>query len=261
MKYFYLGTSEVRWLGQANVPLFISHRRLAPRKSFPRALTGWALDSGGFTELSMYGQWRTTARDYNAAVWRYDQEIGNLQWASPGDWMCEPEQIARTGLSVREHQRRTIDNFQELQDLWPGPDWDVPYVPVLQGWTPDDYRRCVHMYYAAGVDLSDCFLVGVGTMCRRQASAEIDVILSTIQRHDPDIPLHAYGLKLSGLKRYGHRVLSADSMAWSWAARMSEPLPGHTHAACNNCLPYALAWRERVLDITPSGQMSLFDAA
>ncbi|WP_409430254.1 hypothetical protein ACJEIK_21530 [Mycobacterium sp. SMC-16] len=42
---------------------------------------------------------------------------------------------------------------------------------------------------------------------------------------------------------------------------MSEPLPGHTHAACNNCLPYALAWRERVLDITPSGQMSLFDAA
>lgn len=65
MKYFYLGTSEVRWLGQANVPLFISHRRLAPRKSFPRALTGWALDSGGFTELSMYGEWRTTARDYN----------------------------------------------------------------------------------------------------------------------------------------------------------------------------------------------------
>lgn len=56
MKYFYLGTSEVRWLGQANVPLFISHRRLAPRKSFPRALTGWALDSGGFTELSMYEQ-------------------------------------------------------------------------------------------------------------------------------------------------------------------------------------------------------------
>lgn len=170
MKYFYLGTSEVRWLGQANVPLFISHRRLAPRKSFPRALTGWALDSGGFTELSMYGQWRTTARDYNAAVWRYNQEIGNLQWASPGDWMCEPEQIARTGLSVREHQRRTIDNFQELQDLWPGPDWDVPYVPVLQGWTPDDYRRCVDMYYAAGVDLSDCFLVGVGTMKHRGRS-------------------------------------------------------------------------------------------
>lgn len=145
MKFFYLGTSEVRWLGQANVPLFISHRRLAGRKSFPRALTGWALDSGGFTELSMYGEWRTTAREYNAAVWRYDQEIGNLEFASPNDWRCEPSQRAHTGLTVLEHQRRTIANFQELQDLWPGPDWHVPYVPVIQGWTPDDFKRCVDM--------------------------------------------------------------------------------------------------------------------
>lgn len=112
-----------------------------------------------------------------------------------------------------------------------------------------------------GVDLSQCFLVGVGTMCRRQASAEIDVILSTIQRHDPEIPLHAYGLKMSGLRRYGHRVTSADSTAWSYQARRGAPLPGHTHQKCNNCLEYALAWRERVLAIKPSAQMSLFDAA
>ncbi|MCF6391235.1 hypothetical protein [Mycobacterium sp. SMC-4] len=261
MRRFYLGTSEVRWLGQANVPLFISHRRLAPRKSFPRALTGWALDSGGFTELSMFGEWRTSARDYTAAVWRYDQEIGNLEWASPQDLMTEPEQLARTGLSVREHQRRTIANFQELQDLWPGPAYDVPWVPVLQGWTPDDYRRCIDMYYDAGVDLSQCFLVGVGSICRRQGTAEIDVILSTIQRHDPEIPLHAYGCKVTGLKRYGHRITSADSLSWSYQARRSAPLPGHRHAACNNCLTYALAWRERVLAVRPSGQMSLFDAA
>lgn len=197
MKYFYLGTSQVNWLGTASVPLFLSHRRLATRKSFPRALTGWALDSGGFTELSMYGEWRTTACQYNAAVWRYDQEIGNLEWASICDMMCEPEQLARTGLSVREHQRRTIASFQELQDLWPGPDYDVPYIPVLQGWEPEDYQRCVDMYYDAGVDLSQCFLVGVGSICRRQATAEIDVILSTIQRHDPEIPLHAFGCKLT----------------------------------------------------------------
>ena len=65
--------------------LFVSHRRLAARKTLPRAAAGWALDSGGFSELSLYGRWRTTARHYNAAVRRYDDEIGKLEWAAiPG---------------------------------------------------------------------------------------------------------------------------------------------------------------------------------
>ena len=39
----------------------------------------------------------------------------------PQDRMCEPEQLAITGLTVEEHQRRTVDNFVELRDLAPGP--------------------------------------------------------------------------------------------------------------------------------------------
>jgi hypothetical protein len=31
-------------------------------KGLPR--TGWALDSGGFSELSLYGGWRTTPEEY-----------------------------------------------------------------------------------------------------------------------------------------------------------------------------------------------------
>ena len=55
------------WLAHVGVPLFVSHRRLARRKTLPRARSGWALDSGGFSELSLYGGWRTTAEDYVAA--------------------------------------------------------------------------------------------------------------------------------------------------------------------------------------------------
>ena len=32
-------------------------------KTLPRARGRWALDSGGFSELSLYGEWRTSARD------------------------------------------------------------------------------------------------------------------------------------------------------------------------------------------------------
>jgi hypothetical protein len=160
---FYLGTHMPQWLKKLDVPLFVSHRRLAGRRTLPRARAGWALDSGGFTELSMYGRWHTEARDYVAAVRRYAEEIGNLEWAAPMDWMVEPAMLAKTGLSVRDHQRRTVENFLHLRELAP----DLPFIPVLQGWTIEDYLRCVDRYAAAGIDLTSYPTVGLGSVCRR----------------------------------------------------------------------------------------------
>src|SRR5207248_3954856 len=85
---FYLGTHQPAWLARdLGVPLLVSHRRLASRRSLPRATGPWALDSGGFTELSLYGKWRTDVHAYVAAVRRYSREIGNLDWAAGHDWM------------------------------------------------------------------------------------------------------------------------------------------------------------------------------
>ena len=100
---FYLGTHMDGWLAHVGVPLFVSHRRLARRKTLPKARTGWALDSAAFSELSLYGGWRTTPEEYVAAVKRYDREIGQLEWAPGQDWPCESDMLARTGLSVEEH--------------------------------------------------------------------------------------------------------------------------------------------------------------
>jgi len=69
----------------SDVPLFLSRRWLAGRKSLPRARGPWALDSGGFTELSTYGRWTLTPVDYAAEVRRYAGEIGNLAWAAAMD--------------------------------------------------------------------------------------------------------------------------------------------------------------------------------
>jgi hypothetical protein len=63
-------------------------------------------------------RWTTGGRQYVAAVRRYDEEIGSLERAAPRDLICEVAVSQRTGLSVREHQRRTVDNFVELQMLW-----------------------------------------------------------------------------------------------------------------------------------------------
>ncbi len=239
---FFLGTHQPGWLCRLDVPLFVSHRTLRTRKRLPRARCRWALDSGGFTELALYGTWRTSLGEYVEAVARYQAEVGLLTWASPQDWMCEPSMLERTGLTVAEHQARTVDNYCTLRQAAPG----LPFIPVLQGWNLDDHLGCVQRYATAGVDLGACPLVGLGSVCRRQASGEIGRIAAELTALG--VRLHGFGVKYRGLADYADSLDSADSLAWSYAARRRPPLPGCTaHINCANCPRYALAWRERLL--------------
>jgi hypothetical protein len=239
---FYVGTHRPSWLPRTAVPLFVSHRQLGNVRRLPRAAGMWALDSGGFTELLLKGRWEVTELSYVQAVRRYRDEVGGLAWAAPMDWMCEPVMLARTGLSVIEHQRRTVGNLLRLRELAP----DLPIVPVVQGWDLPDYVGCVEMYARAGVDLCREPLVGVGSVCRRQATSEIEAIMGALVAMG--LRLHGFGVKVRGLRRYADHLTSADSLAWSYRARRSSPLPGCTgHKNCANCLRYALQWRERVV--------------
>jgi hypothetical protein len=248
---FYLGIHEPAWMPRTSAPLFVSRRRLARRTSMPRAAGRWALDSGGFTELSMGGSWSVSARQYASEATRYQAEIGGLDWAAPQDWMCEPSILRRTGLDVAEHQRRSIDSAVELRSLAP---W-VPWVPVLQGWTISDYLRHVEAYEARGFDLRTEPIVAVGSVCRRGSQSEVARILRTLS--DLGLRLHAFGVKLSAVGEVGEIIVSSDSMAWSYRARRSPPMPGHRHRSCANCLDFALMWREMVLART-TRQMELF---
>jgi hypothetical protein len=254
---FYLGTHEAHWLWNtaADFPLFVSHWRLARYKTLHPATSPLAIDSGGFSALRDCGTWPITPAEYVRAIARYDRELGHLDWAAPMDWMCEPAIIhggtvsgmrfAGTHLSVNEHQHRTVENFLQLRELWPAEsDEDCPFMPVLQGWTVDDYQRCAEMYGAAGVALEEYPLTGLGSVCRRQGTGEIGHL---VEMFTPWLALHAFGVKTLGLMAYGHRLTSADSLAWSYDARRSAPMPGHTHKNCANCLPYAARWRDRTL--------------
>ena len=241
---FYLGVHHPAWLARTTTPLFVSEKRLEGRKSFPRAAGTWALDSGGFSQLMSASGWPDGAEArYVAHVRRYRDEIGNLAWAAPQDWMCEPFMLAKTGLSVAEHQRRTVENYLTLRAL----DDSLPFVPVLQGWERDDYLRCIDRYMAHGVNLTESVRVGIGTVCRRQGTIEAERIVRSVRAALPGARLHVFGAKITGLPRYADCLASADSMAWSYHARRVPPLAGHTHQNCANCLPFAELWYERVL--------------
>jgi hypothetical protein len=238
---FWLGSHMPGWLGRTDVPLMVSHRTLSKRKSLPRARAPWVLDSGGFSEISLFGEWRTQPREYVAAVRRYINEIGSLEWAATQDWMCEPWIVEKTGLSIIEHQARSVSSFLDLTQRAP----EMPWLPVLQGWEADDYLHHRDMYEAAGVRLTALPLVGIGSVCRRQSvRGTIDVL---VRLSADGIQLHGFGLKTIALRSLSSFLASSDSLAWSYVARREKARCGNPSATCANHMHYALSWRDQVL--------------
>ena len=204
--------------------------------------------------LTEDGEWDMTPAGYVAAVQRYAGEIGRLEWAAPMDWMCEPAVRAKTRKTVAEHQALTVGNSLRLRHMAPG----LPFVPVLQGWELDDYRRCADLY-DRHVDLTREPVVGLGSVCRRQATRQIATIVATLA--DEGIRLHGFGVKTKGLAIYGADLVSADSMAWPAAGRRVKGCGRAHHRNEASCFHYAAAWRKRVLSSLQFQQLTLRSAS
>lgn len=192
----------------------VSYQRLRGRVSdiHPQR---WMLDSGAFTEVTAHGGYRDAPEVYAAAVARWAR-CGQLVAAVAQDYMCEPFVLARTGLSVAEHQRLTIERYDALRALVPA---HIHLMPVIQGYLPEQYAAHVAAY---GERLRPGMWAGVGSVCKRNASArDILAVLLAVRRARPDLRLHGFGVKTTALQSAEVRGLlhSADSMAWSFAAR------------------------------------------
>jgi hypothetical protein len=174
------------------------------------------LERAAFTEVTTHGQFLRPPEEYAEQVERWSR-CGNLVAAVSQDYMCEPFALERTGGTVEAHQEATVERYDALRGLV-----DSAYVlPVLQGWEPADYARHVRMY---GARLANGMWVGVGSVCKRNTnSGEVAAVLSAVLTERPDLRLHGFGLKVTALAdaRVRDRLHSADSMAWSYAARKS----------------------------------------
>jgi hypothetical protein len=301
---FYLGVHHPNWLwsGDMDCRLFVSHARLRTRKTpFPRAIVPeWALDSMGFTMLRDNGRWTVSPRMYAEYVLRYDAEIGRLAWAAPQDRMCERPIIdggvvdgqVYTGTRqfldplghlsyeqlVTEHQKETVLNFKELEEIWREfrrvgkASRNSPFKPTLQGipGDPESYLDCAQMYEDAGVRLSDYSLVGVGSVCRIQAEPLIGHLARGLA--ELNLPFHWFGLKLAGIPEVWPTIASSDSQAWGVHARRDPRLEGCTHvrvrgkyvgqpSTCANCPRYARLWHGKVISLISSLEARDLEAA
>lgn len=209
-----MGLHQPSDAAKVNLPAFISVHRLATRKS-DFQVGDWILDSGAFTTISKHGGYPEPVSAYAKHVRRW-VDCGHLLAAVAQDYMCEPHMLAKTGLTIADHQRLTIERYDALI----AEDVGVYVMPVLQGYAPADYVSHVRQY---GERLKLGMWVGVGSVCKRNGDpGAIRAVLHTIKAARPDLQLHGFGVKTTSLADHNVRSMlySADSMAWSFADRM-----------------------------------------
>lgn len=192
---------------------FVSVNRLATRKG-DFAAGEWIMDSGAFSTILKHGGYPEPVEAYAKQINRW-KSCGTLLAAVAQDYMCEAGMLKKTGLTIADHQRMTIERYDALVGLVP----DVYIMPVLQGWTPADYVRHLRAY---GDRLKAGAWVGVGSVCKRNSNPmSVFIVLSAIKDARPDLRLHGFGLKITALSSPYIRELleTSDSMAWSFAGR------------------------------------------
>jgi hypothetical protein len=223
---FYVGLhqpSDAKHVDRA----FISFNRIKDRKK-PIGAKSWIMDSGAFTEISHHGKFRTSVNEYAGKInhWGHDP---TLLAAVAQDYMCEPFIVQKTGLSVADHQRLTIERYDALLPLVRR----VYVMPVLQGYDPQEYVSHVRQY---GARLAHGAYVGVGSVCKRNGTVSlVEHVLRHIKRERSDLRLHGFGLKITALRSNVVRdhLHSSDSMAWSYAARRNGRNPNDWREAVN----------------------------
>lgn len=199
----------------------------------------FALDSAGFTAMSLWKRKGTQRGMLGMFPWtlaEYVELAGLLRpmWWSQPDACVEPDiagneearcfRIEATA-AMLEASLMLVDRWQSL-GAW----WQSPPVPVLQGWTADEYMRSLDLMIDAWQRYTHAFdmpaLVGVGSMCRRPVHDPDIGILSILERLLPRLPdgmrLHMFGVKGAVMSRLATipQVASFDSMAWDFGARM-----------------------------------------
>ena len=174
-----------------------------------------ALDSAGFVSAAHYRGFPWSTEDcLDVAAY------APFLWFASQDWCVEPE-IARDECAVLDRISGTVRlNIAYLNCARRRGVGDR-FVPVIQGWRPEHYERCVERMPF----VRDFPLVGVGSMCRRHVDGP-DGILQVFDRLDDifwgaDVRLHLFGLKSQGIAHASTRprVASCDSQAYGVAAR------------------------------------------
>jgi len=179
------------------------------KMKFANTLKRLFIDSGGFSMFTKYAEFPYSVSNYIEFVNDLRDKWPVTEVATM-DYPCEPEVNRSSHKTNVERIDATINNALECIDH----DTSIPWVPVLQGYTLDEYKYCWDQYQEFGVSAN---LWAVGSVCVRKKTGGIRYLMTRIKRYTKQ-NLHSFGLTLSSLRHSDvfFSIVSSDSAAWNW---------------------------------------------
>lgn len=172
------------------------------------------LDPGGF------GFHRRNS-DYPFTLAQYAELAERLGATSVAtlDYPCEPKvnrEIHRTNL---DRIARSVEWAERGRKEQP----QLPWVPVIQGYTPAEYLRCIDLYEEKGLIRP---YMAIGSLCSRVRRDSTWEVVRVIRRRLTGVRLHGFGVSLTLLKdkRIRSALHSADTQAWRFFDHYDEKL-------------------------------------
>lgn len=214
---------------------------LSAARKIPAGLDA-ALDSAGFVASNRYGCYRWSVEQYYDLVTARD-----WTWHAAMDFCMEP-QVAGSKLVRMIRMHATAQGYIECVNEARRRGAPMP-MPVLQGWKPEDYLRCMDLLSVD--EWPD--LVGLGSVCRRNLHGPdgIATIVNALDRVlPPNVKLHLFGVKGGAITEFGNhpRLASIDSMAWDFGVRCKQRT-GRTQAMRASAMT---GWQATQAAVTPN---------
>jgi len=172
------------------------------------------IDSGGFFSSMQAGHYTKTDAEYLEYI-----EAKNPAFFALRDYPCETELLKKHSRTVFEHIKMTVEHHCLLLDMLPEYNINAVPIPVIQGWSVEDYQLCIDLFRERGL-ITD--YMAIGSVCRRTSIKNIrDIIVSVRDNLPAKTKLHGFGVKLTALKDLAiwNALYSVDSGAWDYVAR------------------------------------------
>ena len=168
------------------------------------------VDSGGFTLFKKNGEYPFSLHEYCKFVYSLDEQYP-LELVATLDYPCEID-VKRTKYKTNKQRiEATVQNAVWCIDY----DNTLPWIPVLQGFTYEEYEYCYNLYLERGINMD---YLAIGSICSRKGNHLAIRNLLTKIHALTNTKLHAFGLSLTYLRdpTIANILYSSDSSAWNW---------------------------------------------
>lgn len=214
----------------------------------------WALDSAGFTAMKSWAMKGTQPGMAGVFPWTYEQYLelaseSGASWYSAPDMCCEPELAGdQDQVDYRVNATATLlEGVLRIVYAWQNElaktcsanvvsNLMKPPVPIIQGWTADDYRRSLDLTVSVWERwqpwLATPTLLGIGSVCRRDLHHPTHGLFAILDALEGRLPtgsrVHLFGVKGLALPELVERdwIASVDSMAWDLQSRIKSHKEG-----------------------------------